>query len=344
MPLGLTDEDLQKGCDLPHFRDVLSSVLAPYRAGAWRQTGRGEDSPAVCMGMCLDWIRRILTGKAKFDQGGSAVLGPKDGKGKDASRFKKVIQTHGIYNRVQKEVVAEVRLKRLQQAVLTRVLPSIQKLDVALAGVKTLEQAQKAIEALYSVDSDGAIDYAMKVQDEFEKILVVYSEECQQLGQKKPTGRDTLELRIELQNAIHERFATEWTEKLPKSHMLFSSKPRTNNFQKTRIRRITSPLISDDGPLFPSQVLAYVEMQLGCLRGGGCAVMSIAPVDGSGHDVAFHRTSNKDVLYYFDPNLGEFRFQMNELQPLGLLLWAGWRAVYQPKNYGSVAWVEFAPA
>jgi len=242
MPFGLQEDEVARDCDLSHYKSLLNQVFKTYMVGQWSQAGRPETGNGVCMGMCLDWIRRILTGKARLGTKGSAFFNPGvDAKKKDKSRIKKVIETHGIYARVQKEVVGG-RWQQLQkERALKAVLPRVRGLDSALAGVDTLEQAQKEIDdKIFNVD----IDRGFAVQQKYEALL----EEYFQITAQHPTGSEALELRLQHQQDILQQFSTAWTKELPKASSRFvpvswSSKPRTHGYQNIRVRRV-GPLIA----------------------------------------------------------------------------------------------------
>lgn len=79
--------------------------------------------------------------------------------------------------------------------------------------------------------------------------------------------------------------------------------------------------------------------------GLGSPIFSAARARASGHAVAFHK-SLSGMLFFFDPNLGEYRFKPDDerkvFQELLLELWDG---VYGQKDlaYDWVALVIFEP-
>lgn len=238
-------------------------------------TQRGQK--AMCHGMCLDWIRRILGGnKTRFDkyEGDHGVLDQEKAElsGKawlsnaiglsETSREKRLRKMREIHD--LRETTISDTVKRLQQ--------ELEELSAQAKQASTMNQQQQA-----------------------------------QLLKTLEAKRDTLQLMM-IFGASHPTFWKTFGE-------LWNSREAKRQDKDASFHNISGALIGDYMPVFAfgqsaeqmwaEQIREYVlEVAV-----GNCATLLLAGSEAD-HAVAVHRVHDTS-LEFFDPNFGEFVFGTN---------------------------------
>ncbi len=331
MPVfGVEDfDDLPAPFNLQELITLLNGALDGNRVSDWMQTGRTDVGTGICMGMCLDWIRRILTGitRSRVESRQSALSSTSTvfSSPKNSYRWDEQKKTHAVYGRAQATTVGAHRMQIETQTAIQQ----IRLADPLLAHVNTLQEAEQ-------IARQGPPDMDMVRWQAMEDGVVNALQGMRaRLGQP-PDPREALRLRLQNQSQILEELARLDPQIIP-GYSIFK-KTRTHSFAGLRIVGNSQQLIQN--PLIESAFLRFVQAQLMQLEAGHSGVLSMGMLGGAGHDVAFYR--GPGFYCYLDPNLGEFYFGANEWSDLGRLQCASWRAIYGTRTYDWLSWTTYA--
>ena len=95
--------------NVPTLAAYLKNTLSAHWISDWNQSGRNDVGTGVCMGMCLDWIRRILTGlsSGNLTQAKSAIA-PSFGfvNKRTKVRWEEMKTAHRLYKTAQVDVMS----------------------------------------------------------------------------------------------------------------------------------------------------------------------------------------------------------------------------------------------
>ncbi len=281
------------------------------------QSGRSDTGSGVCMGMCLDWIRRIKNAKFKT---GESIYSYKDSNGlKKEKRIKKIIETHNIRSGISKPYIKNI-FDNEENDLIVKITWSDYKVDISNTPKK---------------DWDDKIFIETKMDHKaYENIIDKYLKIIQQpdyglkVIKKHSAG---------IAKTVYQQFQQDWENQMLKhksiqvpvsknitipftNKVLFTTTVNTTvNYTEKRKANFNSIKIAsqfvdasssscyDGNGLFQGFVSGCAHK----LNTNDTAILSLGKDKESGHDVAFYNDGNS--LYYFDPNLGEFLFDIGKI-------------------------------
>ncbi len=275
-----------------------------------------EDIPKSCSGFCLEWIRRIKTGR--FKSGESVFLLDSNAGLKRKSRLQMAIDTHGIYQTVRGQTWQRILSMEKDAAFLDKVK---KKYDVDLSTSLKPEWKAKLIAATNDPASYDAI----------------YSD----------VDWDFMDVRkgIELMKAhhaalatnVHMQFKKNWEEKVLKTktrevpqqfknpltgavHTLPLKKTETyqekpvNNFSGITVKEtdfFNTDITNREFFTGPLLFQKFLGDKIKKLTPNEAAMLSWKGMSKVGHDIAFFFDGAS--YYFLDPNFGEFVFMPGEI-------------------------------
>lgn len=261
----------------------------------WNQGGRDDVGEGICMGMCLDWVRRILNRRGSFGT-------PQN-------------PTSVIYN----------------EATDASFLPWKNVKEKRFEMQKTTHKMMRMTQQL----NVGNI-----LESELQKMITAF----EFTRGRSPTQDESVELAIRLYRRnipklMREAYATfkvQWALGTSKTVGLWSktSKPKKRNFDQIEIdtdsiSKFTSGQDITGLAFFDSYLAAAIQI----LRVNSSAgILSVGKTTSSGHDLAFFAPFEGGAVYFFDPNLGEFRFNY-DLVDLRDFWTELWDSVYAERHY-----------
>lgn len=329
-------DDLPSSMNEADFVGLLDGEFDDNRISAWMQTGRADAGEGICMGMCLDWMRRILTGmtKNRVEKRQSAISSMSliGSDTKNNNRWEQQKNTHRVFKEVQAKAVGNWRSEQVIDAAIRR----LRTIDPLFANVNTLAEAEAVMDkGIPGPHGRQEVARLRAMQDGYEREVEAIRAN---LGQPMDP-RELLSVRLAKQSEILDALASVDSSIIPRYTLKFWTCPPS--FGGLRVDGATSQLVQD--PLSETNFLHFVEGRLAKLEGDRCGVLSMGRFGASGHDVAFYAGRNRTFFSYFDPTMGEFYFSSTEWKKLGKLLAASWRSFYgAKKNYDWVSWTNYA--
>jgi len=302
---------------------AILSDFKKFQISNWNQSERDFKGSGVCMGMCLDWLRRIYSptrrAKSKFGAPGRSAMYNEDEEvsawkvwkdPKTKTRFDKQIATQETHRKVSKlnltNMADDLIMPELNRRLLLDVrsrfgkspkdLPSLEDSDLQAAFGAGLDGAQSWIE-----EHTSALFAAIRIE-------------------KMP----------ELIASAHSSFQMQWMLDNPK---------KKSNYDKIKIdNSSTGRHIVQDEPIAGEFIWkTYILPNLTSMKDKGSAILSSGKVDGGGHDVAFHALAGRS--YFYEPNFGEYHFDRAEdLEGLFCRLW---NCVYRARGYNWAFWANY---
>ncbi|MEA2343244.1 MAG: hypothetical protein QOF63_1413 [Thermoanaerobaculia bacterium] len=312
------------------FTALLAGGMKNNRISEWNQAGRKDVGTGICMGMCLDWIRRVLTGlsRTRLQNRESAMRSTSIFKRiKNAYRFKEQKNTHIVYGRAQAQTVSTPMTALKVEAAIQR----IRSIDPHFANVKTIDEAEEV---------ENQVPQGM-VQSTWNDRRNRFRRETTALEHDLVSSldaRQALTLRLQCDAAILNALAASDAQTIP--GVAFLKKKRAHSFGGLQVVEPSSQQFQ--APLTEATFLRFIQERLESLSGDTAAVLSMGLFGRLGHDVAFYVGANRGFFCYLDPNVGEFYFGANEWTHLGRLLCAEWRATYGRLGYDWVSWTTYA--
>jgi hypothetical protein len=277
-----------------------------------------EDIPKSCSGFCLEWIRRIKTGK--FKTGESVFLLDGNNPAKRSSRLRKAVDTHGIYQTVRQQTwqqilsvekdVAFIDIAKKKHKVDLSTLPKPgwkEKLTTATGDLKAYDavlgeldldfmDVQKGIELMRANHAVLARNVHVQFRQDWEEKTLITKFRAVPQQMKNPITGAVYTLPLKKTETYQEK--------------------RTDNFSGIQIKE-TDFFNTDPTPgkseFFNGALLfqKFLGDKIKKLQPNESAMLSWKGLSKVGHDVAFHYDG---VTYYFlDPNFGEFLFAPGEI-------------------------------
>lgn len=303
-----------------------------------------DDIKSSCSGFCLDWIRRIKTGK--FKAGESVFLHNYNFGAKQRTRLRKVADTHGIYQTVRSQIWNEI----------TTFERDLRFVEIAQKRHKVdLSRSHKTDwkDVLFQATKDA------KIYDEIEGEidLDLWAVNTQMELMKK--------YRASMATSVHKQFQKDWEEKilitktrevpqqvknpitgavytLPIKKKETYQEKRTDNFNGIQFKDIdffnTDPMkeFFNGSMLFQKFLGDHIKK----LQPNEAAILSWKGLNKIGHDVAFFFDGAS--YYFLEPNFGEFLFAPGEIDSdLKNIFIEIFNNFYQKKIY-MCEWICFA--
>ena len=335
-----TDFEYSTASTRKDVRDLLKFDLKPYRISAWNQGGRPDVGTGVCMGMCMDWVRRILTGLSRSDLAAKKSALQPTGMfvtKRTELRWEEQKNTHKLIRKTQNLAVAtqlERNFIRDHREALCRLHTDLDPSGVfPFTSIDGLIEAVDKVAKKYNLDpfdarkrlSDAVADYIKK---EFLPYL-----------KNSVTVENCLRIKKEAHADIFAEFAKYADAKIKTG--LVRETTRRHCF--SRLQAVGEPVsLVKDPKVTEEDFLGFIDTSLEITSPGECAILSLGQVHKGGHDVAWYVGERRSFISYFDPNLGEFYFAITKVAELALLLSASWRALYNSKEYRWLSWARYA--
>jgi Yersinia/Haemophilus virulence surface antigen len=260
----------------------------------WNQGGRDLAGDGVCMGMCLDWIRRILNGRGSF---GTA----------EAPR------SH-VYNPDEESALPWKESKEKK------------RFDLQASTHTAMRQAQGNV-----------------LETELDQELNALVAQFKKLYGHEPSKAQVADMSLrfyrtnmaKIQKLAYENFQTQWLLSTAKAPGWFGSEPRLKkaNYDRIKIDTESLPRFVAGEALAGAPLSQYVKgaiLRLG--EQGSCGVLTVSKESTSGHDMGFHVPAAGASFYFFDPNIGEFRFGKDRAD-FGDFWIELWESVYRERGY-----------
>jgi hypothetical protein len=331
---------------MPTFSNsILNNLInVTYKAN---YIGDLTQPTSTCMGMCLDWIRRIKTGK--FTPGQS-IFGHGDPSGsKRANRLKKIADTHQIRSNIAGQFF-KTAVSREEKDLIVKF--ALEDFNVNLKGTPENKWDDK-------IFTDTGMNTKLNA---YETILTKVDAEIKKSSYQMSVLRKHS---ASIENLTYQQFQKDWEAQMLKQKSMqvpvrkdvmlpFTKKvvytttenktvnyteKRTHNFNSIKIASqfvYASSSASYDGTgLFQDSLSGDIK-KLSPKEG---AILSLGKDlgQGVGHDLAFYNDGKS--TYFFDPNLGEFLFDNSKIDSDFKNLFIGvFDIVYKSKLYTWSAW------
>jgi hypothetical protein len=300
---------------MPRTVDVnrINQALETYKALRLSDFSQGLENDivgdGVCRGMCLDWIRRILTPKLRKKSGfgqrdRSAFYNAEDPIGKIKSRLKLIRVTHDTFVPGQRPP-ADFKAAALVQIRIQLGLSDAQLPDFELATMMALpaDTTTAILAAVRTLRADAAFSGMLVLSQQPAKFYAAYP-----------------------------KFQEDWKVVATKSQYWgLTSVPRESNYDNIHLMGRKEPWITQ-GP--PWTTVAPAVSSLPNHQAGILLMAASTDQRGNaGHAVAFYRERDGTEIYYMDPNFGEFVGHESDIGRLFGELWDAAYAVYSLYQY-----------
>jgi len=282
-------------------RERIQKALEKYdanRISDWSQLGRDLAGSGICMGMCLDWIRRILNKKGSF----GTTSQPRS----------------QIYNKDEESLnpfAANKYEKRFEkQQVAHNMMVISQKNTIQSSHDDEVERLINDFKTQHGREPIGPEITAMTLHWVRSNIATI-----------QKSAYETFQLQWYLGTMKTKGFISK--EKVG----------RKNNFDRIKIDTTAMPSFDDyRNEAIKGEVIfdGYIRGALDVLGAeGSCGILSVGKASiSAGHDVAFYAPSFGTNFFYFDPNFGEFSFNKDKVDFFDFWVEV-WEGAYFERGY-----------
>jgi hypothetical protein len=288
---------------------VLSTLNQndPYVRGIIARNERTRDG--VCLGWCLDWVRRVLDPRRRLRSGfgnprRSAFYNSEESFAKIESRLVKVCETHFLATMLEDDRHARTIFE---------------------------------IVCMYFGKTAPPLASASSFNASLNRAFVDPAERDQAL-QMTAALHTLLDEKVEDLNVHYDDFRRLWKRELTKN-----GRPRKSTFDSIHIIRnqMNEPFVSA-GPLLGS--VLWNRYLLPAIRDDvlslGSAALLIVRRLGFAHTMALYLSDNQGEVYLFDPNCGEYCFPRST--ELGQFFVLYWDTNYHADGYNQARIFELA--
>jgi len=345
---------------MPYNEQRLELIQQRFQTrtlSTWNQSTQEE---SVCRGMCMDWLRRILTNK-NGGLGSKAQWHSAFGDMKNFTRrFEKQRRTHEIFVDSEKKLQPlrnKAREPGKERIMAEEGAPYVQRINSILSDANVGIQIQSLVDKQQLAQLDHKTD--KKTHDAIIDVLNEFTDHLRNKI-KRRIAINNFKSDTQFEQQSMSQFATDWKSTLKKQpkglfglqkYMDLGSlnigplkmKERSHNFDQIRVEA-KMPAFNDE-PFSGCDVWNdYVASHLDHLDGGHGAILAPHRLsDHRGHAFAFFASTDLSTHFFFDPNFGEFYINKNDTHLTMEMLFTGLydAAGYPDKKYDSLLWLVY---